>query len=114
MYVDTKTIAQLVEWCQTTDMLVICRNSLIPPLPINAIANNIHPLARIVCKCNLSFVRIEQMGNPTACLCIDFPHPLEPFCSQTTLPPFFLHTFLHRFYDTIRNRTKGTSIEVDT
>src|SRR5437763_8534348 len=114
MDVDAKTITQLVEWCQGTDMLVICRNDFILFLPVDAVADNVHPLTSIVRERDLSCVCVEQMGNFAACLGINFPNPLESICSQTALPPFFLHTFLHCLYDAVRDRTKGANFKVDT
>src|SRR5579864_5372254 len=94
--VDAKTVTHLIEGCQSADVLVICRNGFIPSLPIDAIADNVHPLTGIVRERNLRFICIEQMGNPTAGLCINFRDALKRLYTKTAFMPFFLHTFLHR------------------
>jgi hypothetical protein len=93
-------------------MLMVGGDHLIAGLPVETVADDVHPLAGIIGQGNFVAVGREQMRDSAASFCIDLEHRLEGLRPQTAIPPVPLYVPVHRLNGAAGQGTEGAGIQI--
>src|ERR1700684_4566327 len=93
-------------------MLMVCGDDLVALLPVQTIADDIHPLACTIRERNLTLFRMQEFCNTLACPHIYFRHPFKCFFPQPSILKLCLQTLLYRLYRDFGEWTESASIKI--